>query len=208
MIEYVDILAPPRFEPSGEVKPVLEAVQDGNWLGAINLWIVRPGPALLYQERPSWGWAPGKLDGSAAGYYRAGEYGLDGLREVQEELGRDYDTTLVHYIGRRLNVGVDGKGRERRAVISIYMVYDDIPLTDFILDPEEVPAIFDVPLDTIDTLFGEHGGKAVVHGINSERQTVSKVVSSADFSYMWDGYHRKIAKLARLFAEGDKSLEY
>jgi hypothetical protein len=61
-IEYVDLLTPPHFEPSGEVKPAAEAINDGNWLGVMNLWIVRPGPALIYQERPNFGWAPGKFD--------------------------------------------------------------------------------------------------------------------------------------------------
>jgi hypothetical protein len=208
LIEYVDVLAPPRFEPSGEVKAVAAAVADGNWLGAINLWIVRPRRALIYQERPPGGWAPGKLDGSVAGYYRSGESGLDGLREAEEELGRQYPLDQVIAIGRRLNVGVDSLGRERRAVISIYMTYDDLPLSSFVLDPREVPAIYEIALDDILTAFRTPGWIFEARGIDCRGQAVKRSVSADDFSYMWDGYHRKIAGLAHLYMDGERELEY
>jgi len=208
LIEYVDVLAPPCFEPSGEVKPVAAAVADGNWLGAINLWIVRPGPALIYQERPPGGWAPGKLDGSVAGYYRSGESGLDGLREAEEELGRRYPIDAVTAIGRRLNVGVDSLGRERRAVISIYMTYDDRPLSSFVLDPREVPAIYEIALDDIIGAYRVPGWTFEARGIDCMSQPVKRIVSADDFSYMWDGYHRKIAALAHRYASGERELEY
>ena len=207
-IEYVDVLAPPGFKPNGEVKPVAVAIADGNWLGAINLWIVRPGPALIYQERPPGGWAPGKLDGSVAGYYRSGESGLDGLREAEEELGRRYPIDSITPIGRRLNVGVDSLGRERRAVITIYMTYDDLPLSSFVLDPKEVPAIYEIALDDIVSSFGASGRTFEARGIDCHRQPVERIVSCEDFSYMWDGYHRKIAGIARRYTEGEREFEY
>lgn len=207
-IEHVDILVPPRFEPSGEVKEVSVAVGDGNWLGAINLWIVRPGPALIYQERPPGGWAPGKLDGSVAGYYCAGESGLDGLREAKEELGRSYPHQNVTAIGRRLNVGVDSLGRERRAVISIFMTYDDLPISSFVLDPKEVPAIYEIPISEIILAFRDDSYRFLAYGIDSEGQPVTKHVCADDFSYMWDDYHPKIAEFALRYLSGERSLKY
>lgn len=207
-IEHVDVLVPPRFEPSGEVKPVVEAVADGNWLGAINLWIVRPGPALIYQERPPGGWAPGKLDGSVAGYYRAGESGLDGLREAEEELGRTYAPDTVTPIGRRLNVGVDSLGRERRAVIAIFMTYDELPLSSFALDPKEVPAIYEVRVADLEKAFVDSHERFTVRGVNCHGQSVERAVSSEDFSYMWDRYHLKIARIARKYAQGERAFQY
>lgn len=206
--EYVDILVPPRFEPSGEVKPVVDAVAEGNWLGAINLWIVRPGPAVIYQERPPGGWAPGKLDGSVAGYYRAGEAGLDGLREAEEELGRTYSHDAITPIGRRLNVGVDSLGRERRAVISIFMTYDDLPLSTFALDRKEVPAIYEVQVDDLENAFLNSHQRFMVRGIKCDGELVERAVSSGDFSYMWDGYHLKIARIARRYAAGERRFNY
>lgn len=209
-IEYVDVLSPPRFEPTGEVKPVWEAVAAGDWLGAINLWIVLLGsePQLLYQQRPEAGWAPGKLDGSVAGYYRAGESGLDGLREAEEELGCQYDRATVRYLGRRLNVGVDHLGRERRAVIGIYMTMDEGGLASFRLDPHEVPAIFACPTRDLIKAFDEDGYSFDVIGIDCEGMPLERCVSAADFSYMWDGYHGKIARIAERFANGDVSVRY
>lgn len=207
-IEYVDVLIPPRFKPSGEIKPVVDAVADGDWLGAINLWIVRPGPALIYQERPPGGWAPGKLDGSVAGYYRAGESGLDGLREAEEELGRTYKLEAVTHIGRRLNVGVDSRGRERRVVVSIFMTYDDLPLDTFCLDEREVPAIYEVQIDDLERAFIHSHERFVINGISCRGRSVEKAVSSNDFSYMWDGYHLKIARIARRYAKGERVFDY
>lgn len=207
-IEYVDVLTPPRFEPSGEVKPVIEAINDGNWLGVMNLWIVRPGPVLLYQERPLYGWAPGKLDGSVGGYYRAGESGLDGLREAEEELGRIYRPDDVTLIGRRLSVGVDSKGRERRLVVTIFMTYDDVPLTEYTLDPQEVPAIYEIALDDVVKAFEDSRSKFMARGINCHGQPVEKIASYDDFSYMFDCYHLRIAEIARRFATGERVFYY
>lgn len=206
--ELVDVLAPPHFEPTGTVKPVMEAVDAGDWLGAINLWIVRPGPALIYQERPPGGWAPGKLDGSVAGYYRAGETGTDGLREAEEELGRRYRSADVTPIGRRLNVGVDSLGRERRAVITIFMTYDDAPLSEFVLDPEEVPAMYEITLADIARVFAEPGASLRAEGLDCHGQSRVRTATADDFSYMWDGYHHKVALLAQRYFEGERTLLY
>ncbi len=206
--ELVDVLAPPQFEPTGTVKPVEEAVEAGDWLGAINLWIVRPGPALIYQERPPGGWAPGKLDGSVAGYYRAGETGTDGLREAEEELGRQYRASDVTPIGRRLNVGVDSLGRERRAVITIFMIYDEAPLSEFALDPGEVPAMYEISLKDIARVFADPGASLSAHGVDCLGQTCIRTATADDFSYMWDGYHPKVAALAQRYFDGERTLLY
>jgi hypothetical protein len=207
-IEYVDVLVPPRFEPSGVVKPVADAVNDGNWLGVMNLWIVRPGPALIYQERPPGGWAPGKFDGSVGGYYRASESGLDGLREAEEELGWKCQPENVTLIGRHLSVGVDSLGRERRLVVTVFMVYDDRPLSRFTLDPKEVPAIYEISLDDVVRAFEEPQKSFTACGLSCDGQPVKKVASADDFSYVFGGYHLRIAQIAKSFAKGERSFCY
>jgi NUDIX domain len=202
-MEHVDILLPPRFEPSGLVKPVLEAIRDKDWLGVMNLWIVRPGPALIYQERPPGGWEPGKLDGSVGGYYRAGEYGLDGLREAEEELGWKYSPEQITFIGRRLSVGVDSSGRERRVVVTVFMVFDDQPLSRFKLDAVEVPAIFEVPIQDVVNCFKDRQNKFIARGLSSSGEKVEKEVTFDSFSYTFDDYHLKIAESAKAFLRGD-----
>lgn len=207
-IEYVDILSPPTFEPSGEVKPVFEAINDGNWLGVMNLWIVRPGPALIYQERPKNGWAPGKFDGSVGGFYRAGESGLDGLREAEEELGWSYNPEDITLVGRRLSVTLDTLGRERRLVVTIFMTYDELPLSRFTLDPKEVPAIYEIPLDDVEKAFEDPQNQFTAYGIDCYGEPVKKIASSDDFSYIFDNYHLRIAEIARRFAAGERKFRY
>jgi hypothetical protein len=205
-VEYVDILAPPKFEPTGRIKPVQRAIEDGDWLGVMNLWLVRPGHALVYQERPENGWAPGKLDGSVGGYYRAGERGLDGLREAQEELGRTYSQDNITLLGRRLSVGVDHLGRERRVVATIYMTWDTTPLSSFVLDPREVPAVFEIPTkETIAVLSGRQSN-TVARGINARGETVERVVRADDYSDIFYNYHINIARLADQFSNGRREL--
>jgi 8-oxo-dGTP pyrophosphatase MutT (NUDIX family) len=207
-IEYVDVLVPPRFEPSGVVKPVIEAINDGDWLGVMNLWIVRPGPALLYQERSPGGWAPGKFDGSVGGYYRAGESGLDCLREVEEELGWRCPPENISLIGRHLSVGVDSSGRERRLVVTVFMTYDDLPLSRFTLDPKEVPAIYEIPVDDVIEAFENPQKRFRAYGLTCDGRPVERVARVDDFSYVFGGYHLKVAHIARKFAHGERTFYY
>lgn len=207
-IEFVDVLAPPFFEPTGVVKPVVEAVEAADWLGVINLWLVRPSGSLLYQERPQGGWEPGKLDGSVGGYYRAGESGLDGLREAREELGL---TTLPEYInllGRHLSVGVDSRGRERKLVVTVYMTICALPLCDFALDKEEVPSLYDIDADDVIAAFQSPGWQFAARGIDCAGQPVKKQTSVEDVSYVFGGYHLKIAQIAKRYAQGERHFIY
>jgi hypothetical protein len=101
-MEKFDILTPPDFKKSGKVKTAVQAIEDGDWLGTFNLWIIqnKPAPAIVYQQRsPNASWCPLKLDVTAGGHYTAGESIKDGLREIREELGKKYDfKKLVHAI--------------------------------------------------------------------------------------------------------------
>lgn len=88
------------------------------------------------------------------------------------------------------------------------MTYDDLPLSSFVLDPKEVPAIYEIPLDDIVTVFLDPGAMFTAYGIDCRSQAVSRRVSAEDFSYMWDNYHFKVAHLARRYADGERSLRY
>jgi 8-oxo-dGTP pyrophosphatase MutT (NUDIX family) len=206
--ELVDILRPPSFEPTGEIMPVIEAIDAGHWLGVMNLWLVRPNGTILYQQRPQNGWEPGKLDGSVGGYYRAGESGLDGLREAQEELGwccAEADATLL---GRHLSVGVDSRGRERRLAVTVYMATCDVPLSDFVLSKDEVPALYEIPGCAVVSLFARAGTTVLVRGMDCDGRSMERTISSSDFSYVFGGYHVKIAHIALAYAAGQPIVYY
>lgn len=206
--EYVDVLAPPTFEPTGVVKPVVDAIKEGDWLGVMNLWLVRPAGFLLYQLRPDGGWEPGKLDGSVGGFYQAGESGLDGLREAREELGWSCPPEEISLLGRHLNVGVDSYGRERRLVVTVYITTCDVPLTEFVLDQKEVPALYEIPANDVIKAFRTPGWKFKAQGIDCTGRSLEREASAEDFSYIFGGYHLKIAQIAQKYACGERQFCY
>lgn len=127
MDEQVDILKPPTFEKSGVVKSREQALDAGDWIGTFNLWIVKrqPVPSVVYQIRsPQSSLAPNKLDVTAGGHYQAGEEMKDGVREAEEELGKVYDFSKLLYLGKKIYIGTDVKGRERHNVVDVFMVED------------------------------------------------------------------------------------
>lgn len=201
-VEVVDILSPPTFEPSGAIKPVDEALDAGDWLGVMNLWLVRADGTVLYQQRPEGGWEAGKLDGSVGGFYRAGESELDGLREAQEELGWSPPPKAVHLLGRHLNVSVDSQGRTRNLVVTVCMAPCTLPLSSFVLNEHEVPALYEVAAEDVIAAFNDPGRHVAAVGISCHGDSIHKSISCDDFSYVFGGYHVKIAHIARLYAAG------
>lgn len=209
-MEYVDILEPPRFVATGKRKRVSRAIKDGNWLGTFNLWIAQslPTPALLYQLRPDRGWAPNLLDVSSGGYYKAGESMTDGLREVEEELGRTLHPADVTYIGRRLNVSYDDQQRERKTVVDIFISLDNRQLTEYRLSRDEVPALFVCPIEALRRMYRVEGFSFEASGISSTGESLTRRVSRDSFPYNWDGYHEKITRIAEAFIRGDRQVNY
>lgn len=209
MYELVDILRPPDFQPSGIVKQVTDAIDAGDWIGVMNLWLVRSDGRIIYQQRPSsGGWQPGKLDGSVGGYYQSGEFGLDGLREAEEELGVGFPFEDVTRLGRHLSVGVDSAGRERHLVATVYMTLCDRPLSDFVLNPAEVPAIFDIASRDVVKSFERPRWESIACGIDCRGHPLERRVTASDFTYIFGDYHLKIARIAKKYAGGDREFWY
>lgn len=209
MVEYADILIPPTFEPSGETKPIHQAIDEGDWVGVMNLWLVRSDGKIVYQMRPpTGGWEPGRLDGSVGGYLRAGESGLDGVREAEEELGFRPDLAKVTKLGRHLSVGVDSRSRRRHLVVSVYMMICDIPLRDFKLQSSEVPAVFDIDAKDLVSVFRGCSSSFSAAGVDSNGNELNKVFDQSSFSYIFGGYHLKIAQIAGEYAAGRTDFWY
>jgi 8-oxo-dGTP pyrophosphatase MutT (NUDIX family) len=208
MSELVDILSPPSFEPTGKIMPVYEAIEAGHWLGVMNIWLVRSTGSILYQQRPKNGWEPGKLDGSVGGYYRAGESGLDGMREMQEELGFTVLPEKIDLLGRHLSAGIDSAGRERRLVVTAFISLCDLPFSEFSLDRNEVPAIFEINADDVISSFLSSEYVFSARGINSSGSDINNKFSAVDFSNIFGKYHEKIANISKLYASGKKILYY
>lgn len=210
-MEIVDTRKPPTFEPTGITKPVSQAIEDGDWLGTFNLWILQtdPLPAIVYQQRAfDKGWEPGKLDISAGGHYTAGESIKDGLREAEEELGKKYDFHELISLGRKINVSFDTQGRERKTIMDIFFVIDNSPVNQYTLQESEVHALCVCPLDQLLKVHTDPQYSFIAQGIDNKKQNLEIIVTQDIFPYNWDNYHYKIARLANQFLNGDKDILY
>ncbi len=209
-MEEVDILIPPQFEKSGVVKTLEEAWNDEDWIGTFNLWILQdlPTPAIVYQVRsPNSNWAPGKLDVSAGGHYSAGEEIKDGLREVREELGKNYNFDQLIKLGRKIHVSPDTLGRERHNLVDIFLIRDNSDISTYKLEEKEVYGICTCPIDKLIKVHTENFIFKVPL-LTSTGKVVEIEVNSDSFPYNWDNYHFKITLLADRFLKGEKYLMY
>lgn len=195
--ELVDALEPPAFEPTGLTLTAAEAIDKGYWLGAANVWLYtrEPVPEIIYHLRPmNVLYAPGKLDVAGAGYYSAGERGLDGLRELEEELGVRLARDKVEFFNRRLNVGRDQKGRERKSVINVYIAEYNGRLEDMKLQEEEVEAVVQVELQPLLQVFAGKLDAYAAQGINDQGEAFEYQVTAESFPYNYDNYQQFMAQ--------------
>lgn len=210
-MERVDILLPPTFEKSGETKTLQQAWNDEDWIGTFNLWIIqdKPMPAIIYQIRsPNSSWAPNKLDVTAGGHYNAGERITDGLREVEEELKKNYQMDDLTYLGRKINISLDTKDRMRKNIVEVFFVLDNSPLDSYQLQKTEVYAICACPIEKLIKVHIQKSYQFIIEGVSSNKENIKICVKKDSFPYNWDNYHLKIALLANRFVKGEKNLLY
>jgi isopentenyldiphosphate isomerase len=211
MDEDVDILLPPLFKPDGRVKTREQAYRDGDWIGTFNLWIVSsaPEPAIVYQQRsPESSWAPNLLDVTAGGHFQAGEKLIDGLREVDEELGKKYNPNQVLYLGRKLYVGFNTNDTSHNNIIDIYMTQDDSPLNSYKLEKKEVYALCFCPIKDLLKVHRENSYSFSIQALTATGKEIKIKVNRQSFPENWDNYHYKIAILAERYFKGEKDLLY
>jgi 8-oxo-dGTP pyrophosphatase MutT (NUDIX family) len=209
--ELVDILMPPLFIKSGTVKPRTQAWQDGNWIGTFTMFVVqeRPRPAIIYQIRgPEKSWEPGKLDVTVGGHYQAGESLHDGLREAEEELGKRYRPTQLTFVGRKLYVGPDQLGRERRNVVEIGLLIDNDPLPSFKLQKEEVYALCLCPIDELVKVHSNPTYSFKTQALTNGGKTQAITVRKHSFPENYDDFHFKMTLLAQRFLNGERNIIY
>jgi isopentenyldiphosphate isomerase len=153
--ELLDILDE-TGRSTGEVVPKSEAHRLGLWHRCFHCWICGSDPEgyyLLLQRRAAtkdtW---PGYLDITAAGHLSAGEETLDGLREVEEELGLRVDPTRLVPLGtRKVEQQIPG-GRDRE-FHEVFLLADDTPPERLRLQKEEVEAVYRLELDDVEGLY-------------------------------------------------------
>jgi isopentenyldiphosphate isomerase len=153
--ELLDILDE-SGRPTGEILAKSEAHRLGLWHRCFHCWICgsdAAGSYLLLQRRATtkdtW---PGYLDITAAGHLSAGEETLDGLREIEEELGLHVTPERLVSLGtirveQQLPAGYD------RELHEVFLLADDTPPEKLRLQKEEVESVFRLNLDDVETLY-------------------------------------------------------
>ena len=159
MDEKVDVLdASGRF--TGEIAWKSEAHRQGLWHRCFHCWISAPGdasggPYLLVQRRAvtkdTW---PGRLDVTAAGHLAAGEEPLDGLRELEEELGLRVEPERLIPLGRS-RVEQEIPGGCDREFHEVFLLVDSTPPKNLRLQPAEVEALLRIRLDDAERMRGD-----------------------------------------------------
>jgi isopentenyldiphosphate isomerase len=201
--ELLDILDE-AGRPTGEVALKSEAHRLGLWHRCFHCWISGSDPEgdyLLVQRRAAgkdtW---PGYLDVTAAGHLAAGEETLDGLREVEEELGLRVDPgRLVPLGSRRVEQEIPG-GRDRE-FHDVFLLLDSTPPEGLRLQTEEVASVLRVDLDDVEALY-EAG--AVPARECADGETAAARIRLADFVPHDEDYLRTVAGAARRVLAGER----
>lgn len=203
--EMVDVLLP-SGDPAGRSVLKSEAHRQGLYHRCFHCWIVDPapdapdGPYLFVQRRAlqkdNW---PGRLDTTAAGHLSAGESVMDGLREVEEELGLLPDPARLVPLGtRRVEQEIPaGMDRELHAV---FLLSESLGPESIRLQTEEVGALLRLRLGDVESLYagGEiRAGEWAAGG--SIRETY---IGLAEFVPNEDDYLLRVARAARIMLDG------
>ena len=204
MDELVDVRDGETGERTGEVVWKSEAHRRGLWHRCFHCWVFGAGvggPYLLVQRRSAtkdtW---PGYLDVTAAGHLAAGEEPLDGLREVEEELGLRVDPGRLTPLGtRRAEQRIPG-GLDRE-FHDVFLLCDDTPPGDLRLQSEEVETVLVIRLEDAEALgtAGSAPAREYRDGQLSEIQ-----VRVSDFVPNTDDYLRRVAVAARAALDGGR----
>ena len=136
--------------------------RDGDWHRVFHCLVVaeRPGTgavAVLQLRGATKAAFANMLDLTAAGHLEAGESPLDGIRELEEELGIHVDPADLVPLGTRRLIDESGEGRLNRELTHVYLLRDDRALIDYSPAAEEVDGLLDVPIDGLLNLFDRDG---------------------------------------------------
>jgi isopentenyldiphosphate isomerase len=202
--ELLDILDE-SGKPTGEVVTKGEAHRRGLWHRGFHCWICGMGATgelyLLVQRRSAtkdtW---PGRLDITAAGHLTAGERTLDGLREVEEELGLKVEPERLIPLGSR-RAEQEIPGGYDREFHDVFLLVDTTPPENMRLQVEEVDALIRMRLDLAEAL---GNGESVPATEYSGGRTVATRVYPSDLVPNSDDYLSRVAGAARRVLAGEE----
>jgi isopentenyldiphosphate isomerase len=210
-VEMLDV-----FDDMGRhlgVKPRHEVHQNGDWHRVFHCQIAtsRSGvPTVVLQRRSDEKAAfPGLLDLSAAGHLEAGEKPVDGIRELTEELGVVADKDELILLGERRLVDDSGEGHLNKELTSVFLLKDDRPLGEYVLQLSEVDAVFDAPIKDLLRLFANNLDQITLTGVKgagSPEATPTSLNATLDDFVPGTTYWVNLLVMCERFLNGDQPL--
>ncbi len=198
------------FEPNGQLigpRPRAEVHRQGLWHEVFHCLIVRPGApptVLLQRRRLAASHFPGKLDLSATGHIEANETVLDGVREIEEEIGLVVDPTRLTALGRRLMVD-DSGGTLNREIVHVFLLEDHTPLSHFDLNDRDVAGLIELTLTDLHSLVF-HGTSVRGRELDLRGAIADTSIAAVDLVPSIDGYWKVVAVMAQRFVDGETDL--
>lgn len=188
------------------------AHKEGLWHQTFHCWIIRKIEDkiyVLFQKRSAnKADSPNMLDIPAAGHLQYNEQKEDGLRELKEELGIEVHPDKLKYLGIRIEV-IEVEGFNNKEFQHVYLLENNTPLKDFLLQEEEVSGLVEVELEEgLKLLYGE------IDSLICDSVFVEKGVKRfekynlrvEDIIPRFDGYYKKVFIMAQRYFSGEKYL--
>lgn len=167
-----------------------EIHKQGLWHQTFHCWIVEKGENggyILFQKRSAAKKNfPNTYDITAAGHLLAGESAIDGIREIEEELGIDVNIKRIRPVGVLRDEYVEANIIADREFCHVYFLENKLPLEKYNLQEEEVSGLVKAKIvDAID-FFSKRKQRLHVHGVeveeNGKLKPVEKDLGPNDFA--------------------------
>jgi len=217
MAEYLDIYNSKGEHLGIELRKVVH--QKGLWHKTFHCWIVfkneKGEVCVLMQKRAATkDSAPNKLDACVAGHYSAGEDILGGIREFKEETGIDIEVKDLIPLGIRVTVSDFKENSINKEFQEVFFINKTVPLSNFVLPPEEVAGMVELPVRKCMQLFGNEIDHFYATGIFNDdidsnyEPTIKeiKIVKNDFITSFVDNFHFKIMILAEKALANEKYL--
>lgn len=181
-----------------------ETHEKGYWHQTFHCWIVSRGPGgapqLLFQKRhPAKDTHPGKYDITSAGHLLAGETPEDGVRELEEELGVRVPFSALIRIGM-LPVELRDRSLIDREFYHMYLYECDLPLEQYVLQPDEVVGLVRVDAREAARLFAGETDSIMASGLETQTDgrpiPVDRKLRKGDFVPHGELYYKQVLNAA------------
>jgi isopentenyldiphosphate isomerase len=211
MAEMIDVFDG-NHNPLGSLERV--AVHKlGLWHQTFHCWIVGERAGFRFvllqlrsKEKKNY---PDFLDITAAGHLETGEAPLDGIRELQEELGVTISSAALQFLGIKHDVADEPNGIHNREFAHVFLLRDDREMAGYHLQEDEVSGLVEVEVTQGLRLFSGQVGSMNCKATRIEDGEVvsfARSIEASDLIPRVDNYYLKIFIMARLMLEGAEYL--